>query len=257
MKYFEFGVLASCLAIAMTSCAPRVVERIVEVPARPMPQQTVPQQTVQSARPTAEQAKYMSVADQLADARRRAAVEKAAQLEKLGWQLDDPARTLELAILEHMAEKIENKNLREIVGNAENCSTINLCQATARENAIVAYVENISTKIKGRGAGMLSSKQTSKTPADIEQTFKGFIKTFEAEVGQSMRLSYGIFRSSLDKQGTKEYRIVYLIDGSVLESAARNALKSSVEEAKRGAEFVKTIDEMVKAGDLDPEKQNQ
>lgn len=252
MKYWELSLLAAAAAFSMVSCAPRVVERIVEVPARPAPQQT------ESARPTPQQARVLSVKEQVEDARRRAAVEKAAQLEKQGWELDDPARTLELAILEHMAEKVENKNLREIVGNAENCSTINLCQATARENAIVAYVENISTKIKGRGAGMLSSRQSNRTPADIEQTFKGFVKTFEAEVGQSMRLSYGIYRRSLDRPGSnaKEYRIVYLVEASVLENAARNALKNSVEDAKLGAEFVKVIDDMVKAGDIDPEKQN-
>lgn len=252
MKHWELGIVAAMVAaFSMTSCAPRVVERIVQVPTPP-----APQQVEETARPTPQQARTLSVKEQVEDARRRAAVEKAAQLERQGWELDDPARTLELAILEHMAEKVENKGLREIVGNAENCSTTNLCQATARENAIVAYVENISTKIKGRGAGMLSSKQSNKTPADIEQTFKGFVKTFEAEVGQSMRLSYGIYRRSLDRPGSKEYRIVYLVEASVLESAARNALKSSVDEAKMGAEFVKTINDLVTPEVLDPEKQN-
>ena len=106
----------------------------------------------------------------------------------------------------------------EIVGNAGNCKTLNVCQSTARENAQRAYVENISSKIRGASTGHLTSRQTNDAPTDSEQTVNLFQRKFGAEIGRAMMIRYGVWRNSFS--GGLEYQIVYLIDGGMAEQSA-------------------------------------
>ena len=238
MRYIKLGVLAAFAAVFMGSCAPRVVERIVEVPA--------PQATNNSRR-GADAMEGMSIADQVEAEERRQGAEKSEELKREGWKIDDPSRTLRMAILQHQKARKENPRLIEIVGNASNCKTLNVCQATARQNAQLNYVENISAKIEGGSVGHIFSKQTNDTPTDSEQTTDLFKRKFGEEIGRAMKISYGVYKEELDQDKGIRYQIVYLIDGKMAEQSAKKALKESIDEAKLATEYAKQITEGLNA----------
>ena len=239
MKQVEFGVLAALAVVFMGSCAPRVVERIVEVPA--------PVQQTSSSRRSADAMEGVSLEEQIAAEERRQGAEKSEELKREGWKIDDPSRTLRMAILQHQAARQKNKNLIEIVGNASNCKTLNICQSTARQNAQLNYVENISSKIEGGGAGHIFSKQSNDTPADSEQAANLFKRKFGEEIGRSMKISYGVYKEDLDDDKGLRYQIVYLIDGRIAAQSAKKALQESLEEAKIATDYIEQVSKGIDA----------
>lgn len=240
MKHLEFGFLVFFTLVFMGSCITMQIPAQKQEPQHPV--QQAQQQSTQSDRRSADAMEAKAVADQIDQEKRRLAAEKSEEMKEQGWKIDDPSRTLRYAILEHLKKKEENNKLVEIVGNAGNCKTLNVCQSTARENAQRAYVENISSKIRGASTGHLTSRQTNDTPSDSEQTVNLFQRKFSAEIGRAMMISYGVWRQSFS--GGLEYQIVYLIDGGMAEQSARKALQESIEELK----LVKEEAEGVKAG---------
>ena len=178
--------------------------------------------------------------------------------ERQGWDIDDASRTLKLAIIDHELQKKKN-GWSDITGNVSMCKSLNICKSEARTNALVEYVENISSQIEGLASKNMGNNAASTRPEEYDRFNKAFQQKFSAEVGQAMKYSYGMFRK-IQQGGTfgaMQYKVVYLVDYGQIQQAAIKSLDASIKEAKLSAQFASSVRDIINSGvNFKQEEQN-
>jgi len=246
MRHIAWVTLGALSLAFLASCG---TTKYVEVPVYQPPQM------VQKQQPVVED-EDDEVA--LAKARRSNTRELLEQYEREGWKIDDAGRTMKVAILEHAVNKKKN-GWSDITGNVSMCKSLNICKSEARTNALVEYVENISSQIEGLASKNMGNNAASTRPEEYDRFNKAFQQKFSAEVGQAMRYSYGMYRRLQQGSsfGAMQYKVVYLVDYGQIQQAAIKSLDASIKEAKLSAQFASSVRDIINSGvNFKQEEQN-
>ncbi len=160
---------------------------------------------------------------------------KIKELQSKGWEIDDPSRTLEYAILQH-TEKLK-KNPKTILGRVSYCEFED-CASEALLNAQKYYAEKATAKIKEKTVG-------DKTKIDRtikKKLFEAYTRNVEAEVGQILELSYALKK----KNGSGySYDAVFFYDEEKASQMRKSSMKRALEETKLSIEYGLWIEKFV------------
>lgn len=165
----------------------------------------------------------------------------AKELKKEGF------KPLELGVLESHIERFLTKKYSgettkiEIVGNAEECETMNTAQTVAYTNAANIYAADRSAYIKGR--------VTSEVANIPGQKVDNMLAAFEKLVGQ--KLSGELQRQlTVVKENRKgvTIRTYYLIDFEVARNLQKEALTQALEEQELYQEYGSKISSWIGEG---------
>jgi hypothetical protein len=70
---------------------------------------------------------------------------KTKELKKQKWQVSGTSLTLDAAIMKHLRTLNSNENCEELIVNVSMCQSLNVCKATALNNALIEYANGAAS----------------------------------------------------------------------------------------------------------------
>lgn len=169
---------------------------------------------------------------------------KLKELKEEGWKIDDSNRTLELAILEHYSSiKEGGDNMYVIEADVSMCRSLNVCRANALNNALREYADVIGSSVKGKAMTDMQNNASASKPEEFDKFYAAYARNVEASAKNVLRKSYALVKEKAD--GSKEYKIIYLIDERKASESRKEAMRRSIEETKLGIEYGLWIEKFV------------
>jgi len=166
--------------------------------------------------------------------------EKIKELKKEGWKINDPSKTIEVALLTHN-EKINSKGYRQYVGRATCTDDVSACADFAAADASFTYAQYVSSFIKGR-AERLNSKIGKVQTSSI---ISGFERLVQSDIKNILQESYALFKQN---GADYQYQIAYIVNEDEAHKVTMNALKNALEENKASIEDAELISKFVNDG---------
>jgi len=166
--------------------------------------------------------------------------EKIKELKKEGWKINDPSKTIEVALLEHN-DKVNSKGFRQYVGRATCTDDVSLCAEFATMDAGATYATYVSSFIKGN-ADRLNSKIGKVQTSTI---ISGFERLVQSEIKNVLQESYALVKQN---GAEYQYQIAYIVNEDEAHKATMNALKNALDENKVSIEVANEISDFVNDG---------
>ncbi len=165
---------------------------------------------------------------------------KLKEYKKEGWKLSGSSRTMEVALLEHYSKLSQKKN-KELVGEVDQCRSINVCKQYAVSNAQNYYASMACANVRGKAAGIMQSDQ-----ADISSESDKFLAAYEkqvsADISGALTESYAIVK---DNGSSKQYKVFFILDEEKARLARINSMKKSLKETQISLETMKEISKFI------------
>lgn len=190
-------------------------------------------------------AKETKAEKQLQKARDKQFKERKKEFSKDGWKLTGSAKTIDVALLEYYQKLNANEGNYEIVGEVSACQSINVCKQAAFNNAVVQYANNASSYVKGRITSDANLDQTSGN-GEFDNFYAAYERAVGTEVKGVLQPSFSLVKEQ--KDGTKEYKVFYVIDESSASKARMRAMETAAKETQLAQEHANKISEFVRAG---------
>jgi hypothetical protein len=165
--------------------------------------------------------------------------EKKRELEKGGWKVSGTANTLGVALLDHY-DKLK-PGTYQIVGEVENCNSINLCKQVAIANAAREYATRLNSKI--RGEFELSGKLNQVTGEGTDDYLSYFAAGVQAEIIKVLQTSFSAVKEK--KGGMKSYQTFFIINEDDAHKARLRALETMAKESEAKQEWARGVREYV------------
>ena len=179
---------------------------------------------------------------QLQKARDKQAKEKIKFYEKGGWKIDGSTKTLKVALLEHYEKLNTDPNSREIVGSVTGCSSRNVCQNQALNNAMVKYAQEASSYVRGR----VTSEVGNQAGNELDNFYSAYERLVGSKISGELKLSLLIYKESND--GKKEYDAIYIVNEENASKMRVKAMEDAMKESQVAQEHATKISEFVKEG---------
>lgn len=173
---------------------------------------------------------------------------KLQDFKKDGWQTASTSKTIEMELTAYAEKREQNPTLIEVIGEVNNCKSINVCKQTALNNAQNYYLQLVSGKIKGAFGSVIKSN-ANMPEEEIDKTIGNLTKQCEADLSGSLIPCFSIVR---ERNGLKEYKTTFLADPGKIVATMERSLK----ETKLTIEEIKTITKFVE-DELNKEAENQ
>jgi hypothetical protein len=164
---------------------------------------------------------------QLQKAKEKEYKNKLKEYQKEGWKLAGSSKSIDVALLEHYAKMAEKGN-KEIIGEVEQCKSVNICKQYALNNAQNYYANLAGGKVEGLVTSMLNGN--AENPKEEIDKFAGAFKRQVAmDVSGALTESFSIVRDNGD---SKEYKTFFILNEEEGRAACERALKKSLRETK-------------------------
>lgn len=182
---------------------------------------------------------------QLQKARDKQYKDRKKQFEKEGWKVSGTAKSIDVVLLEYYKKLNANENNYEIVGEVSACNSINVCKQAAFNNAVVEYANRAKTAVRGRIASDMNLDQTT-GKGEFDHLYGAYERLVEAEIKGVLQQSFAIVKEHSD--GSKEYKIFFIIDEESAMSARIRAMENAVKETQLAQEYAEKVVSFVREG---------
>jgi hypothetical protein len=167
---------------------------------------------------------------------------KTKELKKQKWQISGTSLTLDAAIMKHQRTLQSNTNSKELIANVSLCQSLNVCKASALNNALLEYAQSAGSYIRGRIASDMMNNASAGTPQEFDKFYAAYERLVSAEVKGELEFSLALER---DNGEGKSYQAWYIIDEEKASKARMKAMKRAAEETKLAQEYANQISDFV------------
>lgn len=164
--------------------------------------------------------------------------DKVKELKKEGWKIAGSSKTLEVALLDHYEQLLQDGN-QEMVGEVSRTKSNNIGRQRAIANAQNEYATLAAGNIRGR----VTNEITATDDVESEVFIAAYEKYVRTNVGAALKPSFAIVRENDDK--TKEYRLFFILNPAKALAARQNALAQAVKEVQLSAKVANEISEFI------------
>lgn len=178
---------------------------------------------------------------QLQKLRQKQAKEQVKKYTKEGWKVDGTTKSLEVALMEHYL-KLEDPNNRELVGSVSGCTSRNVCQNQALNNAIVKYAQEAKSHVMGR----VESEVANVDQTELDNFYSAYERLVASTIGGELEFSVSLYRE--DKDGSKEYDTFFIINEDQASKKRVKAMENAAKESATAQKFAGQISDFVKEG---------
>ncbi len=154
-------------------------------------------------------------------------------LEKQGWIVSGGINTLEGCLVEHHTKLKLNSDLQPVEGMVYKCRSSNACKQAAVMNAQTELAQTICAEIQGTTRQLTVTDVISAEESDKLVT--AFGKNINTNLSGAFSRSFAIEKDNGD--GTRAYRIYFLVDNKKINEATKAALQKSLDEVKLAKEI--------------------
>jgi len=165
---------------------------------------------------------------------------KLKEYKKEGWKIAGSSRTMEVALLEHYSRLAQEGN-SEVVGEVEQCRSINLCKQYAISNAQNAYASLACAKVQGKAGSLLRANQDNPSE-ELDKFSAAYSKHISADISGAMTESYAIVK---ENKTSKQYKLFFILNEDKARSSRKRAMEKSLEETKLTLEEIDMITKFV------------
>ncbi len=176
--------------------------------------------------------------------------EKRKELEKQGWVVAGSSKSLEDCIICHNKKMELNPNLVEQEGVVNKCRSANVCKHAATLNAQTTYAEIVSAEIMGRVGQMTTADLV--TAEEMDKLTTAFGKRIATNLSGAFTLSYAIEKDNGD--GTKQYKMYFLVDQTKVAEASKTAMQKSIDEVKLASQLGDEIFKYIEGENIQPQE---
>lgn len=164
---------------------------------------------------------------------KKSAKNKKKEFEKQGWVVSGSSKTLEDCLIAHLKKLALDPNLEEYEGAVDKCRSINVCKQAAIFDAQTTYANMIRANLDGCVANMINTNLiTAEETADLTSAFG---KRLTTNLSGAFSFSYAIEKDNGD--GTKQYKMFFLVDQTKVVEASKAAMQKSLEEVKLASQI--------------------
>lgn len=168
------------------------------------------------------------------------------ELKKDGWKVSGTSLTLEVALMKHMrALKSDEKN-RELVTTVSMCKSLNVCKATALNNALVEYAQKAASYVRGRVVSDMFNNSSAEVPEEFDKLYAGFERLVSGEIKGEVEFDFAVEKDNAG--GGKSYQAFFLVNEENASKARLRALQRAFEETKIAQEYANQVANFVREG---------
>lgn len=175
---------------------------------------------------------------------------KRKELEKQGWVVAGSSKTLEDCLVAHNKKMELNPNLVEQEGVVNKCRSANVCKHAATLNAQTTYAEIVSAEIMGRVGQMTTADLV--TADEMDKLTTAFGKRLATNLSGAFSLSFALEKDNGD--GTKQYKMFFLVDQTKVAEASKTAMQKSIDEVKLASQLGDEIFKFIEAENTQPQE---
>lgn len=161
-----------------------------------------------------------------------------------GWKLADNDRTIEVAVLEHLAATSDKDRTAVIVGEVSKCKSANVGRQSALVNAQNSYAQMVGGEVKGRVSSMVGG-DAENLDSEVDKFIAAFEKRVSVNVKGALQPSYSLVR---DHGSYKEFKTFFILNYEKAGLACQRALEQSLNEVKLSNEVAKEISDFINEG---------
>jgi hypothetical protein len=160
-----------------------------------------------------------------------------------GWEMNDIARSMELAVLEHQ-EKLKNSSNQAIVTTI-TCKIMSNCALAARTEAARIYAQQAGSFIRERITGDNNLDQTDLS-TEFAKLYSGYEVLVQKEINGEVLPSFDVVRPAAG--GAKEYKAFFIINEEKASQARAKAMERAFQETKLAQQYAVQIAAFVQEG---------
>jgi hypothetical protein len=163
---------------------------------------------------------------------------KTKELKKQKWVASGTSLTLDAAIMRHMRTLSANENSKELIATVSMCQSLNVCRATALNNALIEYAQSAGSYVRGRIVSDLFNNSSAEVPQEFDKFYAAYERLVSAEVRGELEFSLALEKNN----GTgKSYQAWYIIDEDKALQARLRAMRKAAEETRLAQEYANQV----------------
>jgi hypothetical protein len=166
---------------------------------------------------------------------------KAKELKKQKWQVSGTSLTLDAAIMKHQ-RMLQDENNRELVANVSMCQSLNVCKATALNNALIEYAQSAGSHVRGRVTSDMMNNASANTLQEFDNFYAAYERLVSAELKGELEFSLALEK---DNGSSRSYQAWYIIDEDRASKARLRAMHRAAEETKLAQEYANQVSQFV------------
>lgn len=167
------------------------------------------------------------------------AKQQTKKLTKEGWKIDASTMPLEYQLKEHYI-KLADKNNREMVGSVSSCSSRNVCQQWALNNAITKYAQEAKSHVMGRVVTELGSIANT----ELDSFYAAYERLVSATIQGELQTCFSLIKENED--GNHEYDTYFIINESQASKKRVAAMENALKESKAAQKYAEQISAFVR-----------
>jgi hypothetical protein len=154
--------------------------------------------------------------------------------------------TLEVSLMKHLRMLQSDEKNSELVATVSMCRSLNVCKATALNNALVEYAQRAASYVRGRVVSDMFNNSSETVPEEFDKLYAGFERLVSSEIKGELELSFAIEKDNAG--GGKSYQAFFLINEEKASRARLRALQRAAEETKIAQEYANQVANFVQEG---------
>lgn len=170
----------------------------------------------------------------------RIAQQQTKKLTKEGWKIDASTMPLEYQLKQHYI-KLADKNNREMVGSVSGCSSRNVCQQWALNNAITKYAQEAKSHVMGRVVTELGNIANS----ELDSFYAAYERLVSATIQGELETCFSLIKEGED--GNNEYDTYFIINESQACKKRVAAMENALKESQAAQKYAEQISAFVRA----------
>jgi hypothetical protein len=168
--------------------------------------------------------------------------QKTKELKKQKWQISGTSLTLDAAIMKHLRTLHSNDNSKELITTVSMCQSVNVCRATALNNALTEYAQGAGSYVRGRIVSDMFNNSSAEVPEEFDKFYAAYERLVSAEVKGELEFSLALEKSN---GAGKSYQAWYIIDEDKASTARLRAMRRAAEETRLAQVYAKQVSQFV------------
>ena len=115
---------------------------------------------------------------------------KTKELKKQKWQTSGTSLTLDAAIMRHMRTLAANENSKELIADVLMCRSLNVCRATALNNALLEYAQSAGSYVRGRVVSDMFNNSSAEESEEFDKFYAAYERLVSAEMKGELSLAW-------------------------------------------------------------------
>jgi hypothetical protein len=168
--------------------------------------------------------------------------EKTKTLKKQKWQISGTSLTLDAAIMKHLRTLHANDNNKELITTVSMCQSVNVCRATALNNALIEYAQGAGSYVRGRIVSDMFNNSSAEVPEGFDKFYAAYERLVSAEVKGELEFSLAL--EKVNGAG-RSYQAWYIIDEDKAATARLRAMRRAAEETRMAQVYANQVSQFV------------